>query len=166
MQPDIQPILDLAQQALNAKQLGVLGVLGVLLAGAVQIWKLPLVQNLLGSIPKVGKYLAWDQLGSVGRLLIVFVLSAAGALLSALATGTGWSAAIIGALVVGMSAIGTHQTLKAVRPAKEAHSLRVPYDPKQDPTQRGEVSALALGALMVALLLVTVGIAIFVNDLW
>lgn len=136
MQPEFQPLLDLAQQALDAKQLGVLGVLGVLLAGAVQVFKLPLVQRVLGAIPKVGPYLAWDNLGGLGRLVIVFLFSGAGALLSALATGTGWSASLIGALVVGMSAIGTHQTIKSVRPAKEANSLRVPYDPAQDPTRK------------------------------
>jgi hypothetical protein len=137
MTPELQPVLDLAQAALDAKQLGVLGVLGVSLAGFVKIFKLPMTQQLLGSIPKVGPYLAWGNLSPVGRLFFVFLFSSAGALLSAVAMGTGWGAAAVGALVVGLTAIGTHQVGSAVtkKPSAEAVSLRVPYDPAQDPNK-------------------------------
>jgi hypothetical protein len=137
MTPELQPILDLAQAALDAKQLGALGVLGVLLTGAVKLYKLPLTQRLLGSIPTVGPYLAWGNLSPLGRVAVVFLLSAAGALLSAVAMGTGWGASLVGALVVGLTAIGTHQTVSAVarKPASEVASLRVGYDPAQDPNK-------------------------------
>lgn len=137
MTPELQPILDLAQAALDAKHLGVLGVLGVLLTGAVRVYKLPVVQRLLGAIPKVGPYLAWDGMTVMGRVTVVFLLSAAGALLSAVAMGTGWAASLVGALVIGLTAIGTNEAVKAVvrKPAAEGVSLRVPYDPAKDPNK-------------------------------
>jgi hypothetical protein len=129
------------------------GIVGTLWA-AVRVYRLPLVQRLvvglLGAV-KVSnpERFAWDNLPKLVQLAIVFVLSAAGALISALGTGTAVAPALVASVVAGMMAIGGNELLDGfkraplelksgnsqppISPLTRQNSLVVPLDPGQVP---------------------------------
>lgn len=111
---DIQAIIDLIKQAQSAGGAGVFGVISVILYGIIKIYRLPLIQRF---VPEKAK---WENMPSLIKWGAVFCLSFAGSLLASVAAGTGWLAAIPGAIVAALGAMGLRSSEKVLLPEKKS----------------------------------------------
>jgi hypothetical protein len=122
-----QVVIDaLAQIATGYSTLGVLGALGALLAAIVGVAKLPPIQGLLP------RRLRWESLPKLGRIGIVFGAGALGSGLVAVAGGMALGPALVAGLLAGLTAIGTNETYRAVRPKKPGTPSRSSDEPPDD----------------------------------
>jgi hypothetical protein len=98
---DLNIIVQIIKDTHGAAASGVLAAISVAVYGVIKVLRLPLVQRVLG---KISPKLAWASWPKWIAMLVVFVLTAVGALLSALALGSGWGPASIGALSAAVPA--------------------------------------------------------------
>ena len=115
------------QQALNDIIVSVLSAggpwatLGAILMGALRLLRIPIVQQVLVAInPKFG-WAAWPQWV---KMALPFILALSASLISALVAGGGWTAALSGAILAGLSAITLHTGTKAAGSAIDNASVR------------------------------------------
>jgi hypothetical protein len=99
---DIQVIIDTVKSATGAG--GALAIAAALVYGAIKILRLKLVQTVLGKLSSKALWANWPKWVC---MLVVCGVAGIGAVLTALATGTGWTAAIVGGLVAAIGAMGT-----------------------------------------------------------
>jgi hypothetical protein len=119
---------------------GVLGMIAACLTAGVRVLRLGTVQAALGALdPR----LTWALWNKQTRLGVVFLLSAAGSILTAILTGVSWPAASVAAILSALTAIGINETSEgighAVGPmvpqgARPAVGLLIPM-PKGPPTE-------------------------------
>lgn len=83
----------------------------VVLMAVVNFYRLPIVQALL---LRFAPKLAWENLPGLAKLAIPFGLAAAGAFIAAKTGAVSIPAAVIGAIVAGLSAVFGHHGAKAV----------------------------------------------------
>lgn len=131
MEAEMQPILDLLDKSAAQYPAGALAMLATFLLGAVQVYQLPFVQGLISKIPKVGAYLAWDNMTFLGRVVTIFLFSGVGAGITAAVAGGGW-AMVLKAALVATIAMGMKQGLKGLQKksrvkADESASIRVKF---------------------------------------
>jgi hypothetical protein len=110
MSQDIQVIIDTIKSATGAG--GALAIAAGLVYGAIKILRLNLVQTVLGKI--VGPKALWVNWPKWVCMLAVCVVAGVGAVLTALATGTGWLPAIIAGIVAAVAAMGTDSVVSNV----------------------------------------------------
>jgi len=119
MDADIAQIVQLIQDTYGAAAGGALAAISVAVYGLVKIVRLPLIQVVLG---KISPKLTWTAWPKWAAMLFVFVLTAAGAFLSALALGTAWLPALIGALSAAipaaLGAMGVDAAIGTLKPAE------------------------------------------------
>jgi len=99
---DIQIIIDTIKAATGAG--GPLAIAAALVYAAVKLLRLPTVQAVLGKI--VGPKALWANWPKWVCMLVVCGVAGIGSALTALATGTGWVAAIVGGIVAAIGAMG------------------------------------------------------------
>jgi hypothetical protein len=88
-----------------------LGTIGALFS-VVQTFRAPHIQQALP--PKW----QWDYWPVWARVLVIFVTSLAGGVVTAIVGGATWTTAIIGGVLSALGAIGAHQTIKSLPPYK------------------------------------------------
>jgi hypothetical protein len=115
MEGDIQVIIDLIKSTYGAAAGGALAAISVAVYGLVKVLRLSVVQALLG---KISPKLQWEAWPKWLAALVVFLLTAVGAFLAALAAGTAWLPALIGALgaalPVALAAMGVDAAVGTV----------------------------------------------------
>jgi hypothetical protein len=124
---DLNQIVQLIKDTYGAAAGGALAAISVAIYGCIRIVRLPLVQMVLG---KISPKLAWSSWPKWAAMLFVFLLTAVGAFLSALALGTAWLPALIGALSAAipaaLGAMGVDAAVGAVVGPKEPAPLPIP----------------------------------------
>ena len=110
MSGDIQTIIDTIKSATGAG--GPIAIAAGLVYGLVKILRLPLVQTVLGKL--VGPKALWANWPKWVCMLVVCGVAGVGAALTALATGTGWVAAIVAGLVAAVGAMGADSVVSNV----------------------------------------------------
>jgi ABC-type transport system involved in cytochrome c biogenesis permease component len=112
---DIQSIIDLIKETSGAAAGGALALASAVMYGLIKLIRIPIVQTLLG---KLSPKLTWSSWPKWAAALCVFGLTLLGAFLSALAVGTPWLTAIIGAfsaaVPVALGAMGVDAAVGAV----------------------------------------------------
>jgi hypothetical protein len=103
METDINTILTTIKSATGAG--GPLAIAAALVFAAIKIFRLGLVQTVLGKI--IGPKALWINWPKWVCMSVVCGVSGIGAALTALATGTGWVSAIVGGIVAAVAAMGT-----------------------------------------------------------
>ena len=122
METDINAVVQFVKDIQAASAGGALVAASVALFGLIKILRLPLLQALLG---KISPKLQWGAFPKWVCVLVVFVISAVGSFLVALAAGTAAVPALIGAVVaaipLALGAMGIDGAVSAVsKPAEPA----------------------------------------------
>lgn len=118
---DIQVIIDTIKSATGAG--GPLAIAAGLVYGAIKILRLGLIQTLLGKLSPKAVWANWPKWVCI---LVVCLVAGIGAVLTALATGTGWVAALVAGIVAAVGAIGTDSIVSNVKAPSTATSVPNP----------------------------------------
>lgn len=117
MENDINTIIELIKSTYGAAAGGALAAISVCIYGLVKVIRLQLIQSLL---TRISPKLAWTNWPKWAAILFVFVMTALGSFLSALALGTAWLpaliAAISAAIPVALGAMGIDSAMSSLMP--------------------------------------------------
>jgi hypothetical protein len=106
-------------------QLGMLGAIAASLTVLVRAVRLPLVQRAL--VASFGAKAAWDVWPKGAKLAFVFLLSTAGAVVTAFAVGSGLSLSVVVAgLAAGLGSIALNETSEAAGDAMAPATNKLP----------------------------------------
>lgn len=144
MDPQLQQLVDaLLSLGGEVKGMGwtVAGVAAGLV-GAIRLWQKPLAQNLAQDLAArfpAARFLVWDELPLWAKFLVPFVGALVAGAAGALTGAVSWPAAIVGALVAGVTAILGHHGTKA------AGTAIAPLTSRLSPTARAALSIVVPG---------------------